>query len=970
MSRRRCALAPEAALAPAGTSACARQREVSRRRCALAPWAAALASLLGCTQQNTAAPLRSLQSSGPLAFLCLSAPSGDAADFARPLADCSAARTSEPYDYEVPHLYALVTQPIQGEVAVVDLTTEDQPVIDQDPSVPGASFLPVGAEPTDIVATPGGMASFVTVAEPSFEGIYALPSTMVRGSAPRLSSWPSCSLPAAPGTMLLAVDPPDANGLLRPSCDAVHGDEDTSSCVADGTGHCHGELGREAGTTGKTGRYKLIVALPSRGGFAVIDAQNVLDRDAGSWQPCSIERWIPLETNLVTPPTPPLPTPNGCVNEHLPGGPVAQAFVPQPGDMALGDRRLYIGDGAAPMIHVVDLPTPCEPVERPGLFPRSVEDPTRVVLTGRLALSPKTLDLRRYLHAIDVYDGSVMTFDVSDDSTSNTPLSRGAPGLNPFQPADRIRFQVPPRALVSLEHLNDSPDGTTGASLPVRCDPDPNSTGPGTAYRTSSAYDSGAGPSHLRGVFSFVVLASGDVVTIDVDDYDAPCRGPRERHPLYGCSDSQKDLVTAGDYSCRTVEPQQPRAAGYLVEIADVASNVPGIQDFPVLFDSSGTVVNLDAETAAGKAAPRMRATIPVDPPPSFSLVVGSGWRNLDPTTGELLTSTGAPEPSEHTVAMNMEEPRAHILSQAWTVTFEGGLVGFDGRYGELVPGSDDVSFRLRDPSSRFCGNGVLGQQAEHEILLSEGTDPSAAQSQAVGLADYVQIISATPVETDAYWTDQSECSFSACKGEYGTADQPRVTRDLRIVEAWEDELQLELRNASSQNPTARLKCCFPGVVAFHVRVGGQWVALGDKVGVMHHVVADPLTGTCRQSCDPAQARRNSRGREVPQGTVLLDGDANAFINPFLRFFITRGVACDDQNHCHDLATARDTQFQLVTLGAFSPLTVSVVQGDIDLQPQSVEYLTPTGELVVSDGSLQGITLVDLSSMVVTRQYY
>ena len=69
------------------------------------------------------------------------------------------------------------------------------------------------------------------------------------------------------------------------------------------------------------------------------------------------------------------------------------------------------------------------------------------------------------------------------------------------------------------------------------------------------------------------------------------------------------------------------------------------------------------------------------------------------------------------------------------------------------------------------------------------------------------------------------------------------------------------------------------------------------------------------------------------------------------------------------MATSRDTQFQLATTGGFAPLTASIVAGDLDIQPQSVEYLTPTGELVISDGSLQGITLLNLSSLSVTRQY-
>ena len=149
---------------------------------------AAALGLGACTQTPIEAPLRSLHSLGPMAFVCLDAPSGSAAEFALPLEHCSADRSAGPYDYSIPHLYALVTQPLRGEVAVVDLTTDSEAVLDQDPDTPGANFLPIGAQPTDIVATPGGMVTFVATAEPNFERIFALPSDMIRRSAPRLSS--------------------------------------------------------------------------------------------------------------------------------------------------------------------------------------------------------------------------------------------------------------------------------------------------------------------------------------------------------------------------------------------------------------------------------------------------------------------------------------------------------------------------------------------------------------------------------------------------------------------------------------------------------------------------------------------------------------------------------------------------------------------------------------------------------------
>jgi hypothetical protein len=40
-----------------------------------------------------------------------------------------------------------------------------------------------------------------------------------------------------------------------------------------------------------------------------------------------------------------------------------------------------------------------------------------------------------------------------------------------------------------------------------------------------------------------------------------------------------------------------------------------------------------------------------------------------------------------------------------------------------------------------------------------------------------------------------------------------------------------------------------------------------------------------------------------------------------------------------------------------------------DVQPQAAQFLAPTGELVIADGSLEGITFIDLNALAITRQY-
>lgn len=921
-------------------------------------------ALLGasCAGTTTAAPLRALQSAGPTAFLCLGAPSDPERFHA--LTDCDASRTGTIDDYSIPHLYALVTQPITGEVAVVDLTTEQDAVLDVDPTVPGASFLPVGARPTDIVATPGGAAAFVSVAEPRFEGIYALPADGIRSGGPRLTSWPVCALPSAPGEMLLLLDPAEDGGAVRPSCDSAYGDEELDA-GCEGLDHCHGDLQADAIRNGAPGRYKLAVTLPLEGGVAIIDAQDILDQESGAYGDCPIDRWVPFDVmSLPAPPAPEPPTSAACVPEALPE-PVADGFVPLPGGMAFdGQRRLYVADRSAPVIHRLDMPTPCEPVEVTPLATRSDEDPERIVTTSRVAVSPLTLDLKRFLYAVDEVDGSMLVYDVSDDTTTAEPLDRSRPELNPFQPADRIRFGAPPRDVVVVTIDNDTTNDDTGATLPLRCDPRSSADGtPSAEYRTSSDLTSGAGPRRLRGVFTFAILASGDVVVIDVDDYDADCRGPNEQSLAAGCAFEDTELATSGEFSCRTVASHQPRSSLYLLTEDNLVDNEPGVNNYPLLFDPDGGVLQLD-DVPEG-TIPRMRATVAsIDENATFGLVVGNSRETLSrgaETGGLIVDPVEGLDATQHTLAMNLDEPRVHILNQGWTVTYEGGVPGFGGRFGVLT-NLGDGTFELLEPTSQFCSRGVRPTAAWTPILVEEGMTAEEAAAAAPDLADYLQITSSFPVEADPYWGSQNQCSFSQCQQVYGTPDNPLTARDFRIEEATEERLSLTPRDGAAATPD--VKCCFPSVIEYRVRAGRQWIVVGDQVGFLHHTTTDD-EGRCRPACDADAALLTSRHRESPVDTVVLDDAAGSFRNPFLRFTINAGTGAGGT------VSERDMRFTFSTKNPFEPLTLNVAEitNDGDVQPTAVRFLPSTGDLVLSDGSLQGIIMLDLESLTFTRQY-
>ena len=144
--------------------------------------------------------------------------------------------------------------------------------------------------------------------------------------------------------------------------------------------------------------------------------------------------------------------------------------------------------------------------------------------SGAIAVSPLTTDLKRFVYAVDVKDGgSVMVFDVTPGSTNRTPLLRPDVKFNPFEPPDRMALASSVKSLTF--GTQEIPAADTGqVSRGLKCDPiaSANASDPSHPYIPPANFiDAGAGPRTLRGTFAFMLLASGQVVVADVDDYDA-----------------------------------------------------------------------------------------------------------------------------------------------------------------------------------------------------------------------------------------------------------------------------------------------------------------------------------------------------------------------------------------------------------------------------------------------------------------
>jgi hypothetical protein len=496
---------------------------------------------------------------------------------------------------------------------------------------------------------------------------------------------------------------------------------------------------------------------------------------------------------------------------------------------------LYVGDGVIPVIHEIDLSDPTRPRELAPLLATSITQTTRQVSVGAIAISPTTRDYKTYLYAVDQGDGSLMVFDVTDPASSpHTPLQRPHAELNPLVPPDRLVFSAPVATVGFVSHdwpfIPPGPNGTANtdqihAYEGLLCNPNPNAHPDGGTFKDLGAYyrpdqvlaiesegvvsEVTGFPYRLRGVFGFATLSNGLVVTIDVDDWDAPCRRPEPMAtpdpaagPSYGMTGlldiPEPDAGPPGSatyldpyHSPVTYQnsiPESPAVtqeeffpvsaphrmrSQYLLRNDPTAGNhIPNLVGTPQLFDSDGTPVS-----ASGAAAPFM---LPTTLPPGF---VDPGF-NVNPTEANPASQTSLPPaPTSPTskavpgVRLSFDDPTVTI-AQDWTVTYEGALPAgqqnpadiesVDG-YETLNAGIGTVSADggasgsgLPDVANGagFCERGIedwsIGQARAAALTAAiQALHPALPQPTDLGqwTADYIEVTDELLPQGDPYWS-------------------------------------------------------------------------------------------------------------------------------------------------------------------------------------------------------------------------
>jgi hypothetical protein len=411
------------------------------------------------------------------------------------------------------------------------------------------------------------------------------------------------------------------------------------------------------------------------------------------------------------------------------------------------------------------------------------------------------------------------------------------------------------------------------------------------------------------------------------------------------------------------------RSVYYVSADPNAGNHIPRFVTYPTL-SLKGTNLQTDA-SAEGLKLPKLLG--PADQ--TFTAVGGelgfASDANADPRTAD-----------RNFVVPDLAEPRAHV-DQDWLLTYEGPLPGSAGKVGKVSFSNPDATSRgLFDPSGSFCSLGVLDREAalvrgRPLVAATSGSD-EAGRAEALATwaddhADVVEITNDFLPEEDPYWSAvQNTCSYFRCATTYGPPDAPTSARSFPIVAAYQDRVltaPTTVLDTTDTNATLPPECCFPTLVNYQLRSSRSWVALGSVTGFNHHTTVDPATGRCIEAgvdratslvCDTSVVKRNGRVFEAPNGPPRTHDDPFAFRDAELSFLVYSGTD----------PSVRDMSFSWRMSGGFGGLALSLGRGSSFVAPQALTYSNAIERAVVTDGSLQGVVVIDVGAVSVTNTFF
>ncbi len=263
--------------------------------------------------------------------------------------------------------------------------------------------------------------------------------------------------------------------------------------------------------------------------------------------------------------------------------------------------------------------------------------------------------------------------------------------------------------------------------------------------------------------------------------------------------------------------------------------------------------------------------------------------------------------------------------------------------------------------------------------------------------ADYVQVASSILPEDDGYWTTSisPSCGFSGktawltCRDHFGPSDKPKVSRNFRVLEAYQNRLVIEPRNYGSEQEKQEeldlFRCCFgQTALKYNVRGGSHWI-LTTAGFLSHQVIASQGDFRCVHDCNPRRQYQNGRVFEVSTtapciGEECSVGNAGpgdvACVRPTAAG-LSPNDPCVFQNLTHRFAVYRGTKpsdtdmvYGWSVTGGFVPLTANLTAQSRAVSPQSIVFVPQIGQLAVADGASEGLVMVSLDRVAVSRLFF
>jgi hypothetical protein len=411
----------------------------------------------------------------------------------------------------------------------------------------------------------------------------------------------------------------------------------------------------------------------------------------------------------------------------------------------------------------------------------------------------------------------------------------------------------------------------------------------------------------------------------------------------------------------------------------------PALRTWPQLRDAEGRSLPTN-QTDEGLEHPKLLAVDYSEVTPA-EVRIGTTLYQSGEEERRLETDPTAAE--RNSLTFFLRQPRAFLPTDSIAAVYEGFVVR--ERSVAFLQVGDDTA-HLIDYGGVFCDRGVEDVDLARDEGRERGVEDDRLASFADWHADYVQITSELPDEDDRYWGLQTcidDAAYFLCEDLFGTPEEPQPSRDLRIVEAYQDHLIVTPRSSDGDNAELlrKMDCCFGGeALAYVVRAGRQWVVRSAAAGFQHNVVATPTDVglRCARDCNPRRALLVSRALEIAtsQHVDAADGSGIEPCGPgeCLACVMDEAGAIDSDSDCvfenittrfaiyrGGQRTERDMAFNWEYSGGFEPLAASVAASTTSVSPQRMHWFPQSQDLVITDGASQGLVFVELDSVDVRR---